>query len=157
MGSKAEETSPTDSAGNVEREKATCRHAVCASKQSRERSQHGDKTAEEHYGATIAKKQILPDQQAVFIKANVSPVFVKQQRPYAAPDRVSDGVSYNCTCGSRGHDDGYVDPMGRGSQKGSGNEDRLARKRNAGAFQCNDAEDDPRSVGLNKTQQKIRQ
>jgi hypothetical protein len=134
VGPEAEETCPADSPGHVEEEKATRRHAICASKQSRKHSQYRDKAAKKHDSVPIPKKQISTDQQSVFIEMYVSPVFAKKRRPEAAPDRVSDPISDDRTCRGRCYNDSDIDLIGGCGQKGGCNKDRLSGKGHASAF-----------------------
>src|SRR6516225_5055272 len=97
------------------------------------------------------------DQQSVFIETNVPPVFSKKRYSEATPDRVSDPVSDDRTCSGRGYDDSDIDLIGASGQKGSSNEDRLSGKRHAGAFQRNNDGNDPRSMDLDQTNQRIRE
>src|SRR5262249_60941432 len=114
--------------------KATRRHAICASKQSRKHSQHPNKATKEYDRGPISKEQISTDQQSVFIETNASPVFAKKRHSETAPDRVSDPVSRDRTCSGRRYYGSDIDLIGGGGQESGSNKDRLSGKRHAGAL-----------------------
>jgi len=79
------------------------------------------------------------------------PYLRKELHSEAASDRVPDPVSDDRTCSGSAYNDSNIDLVGGGGQESSRNKDCLSGKGHAGAFQRNNAEDDPGSMDLDQT------
>ena len=100
-------------------------------------SEKGNEAAEEDDFAAMLHEEILPDLDARLGQADIVPIAHKHREADFPPDPIPNIVPHDGANGSRGNDLGNAETPCLARIDGRGNKYRLARQRQAHAFQAN--------------------
>jgi hypothetical protein len=112
-------------------------HGIDAGQERGEDPEKGDEAAEEDDLAAMLHEEILTDLDARLGQADVAAIANEHREAGLPPDPIADIVSNDGAGRSRGNDLGNIEAARLAGINGRGSKYRLARQRQAHAFQAN--------------------